>query len=336
MKISYLHIISVLLILALLFSSVEADIISFNAGGSTNITVSTDAYSEGTFNQIPTTTTTTGGGTTGGGVSGGGGGGVIIPGQNVTVSPTSFNVSMLINTNVQRTIYLTNLGNNSVVITLNQSGLDNMVILGNTTVQLAPGQVQAVSVIFVAPNSTGIYAGSIKVEGATIPVTLNVLKEFVLFDSNIVVLNKNYQVIRGQPLQTQVTLIPMGQNVRMDVTLDYAIKNPQGTVILTKSETMLVTAQKSIERDFDTGSLPVGNYTIDLQLIYPYGVAPSSAHFEVIPATSAVFSSVVYYIILAIFLIIALLIAITIARTIRRTRRAASYNRSSGQQVSSY
>lgn len=335
-----IHIAVVVLLIAFLasllgfvFKITGADIITVNSGTGTNLTVTPDQYTGGTFNNpgfppgagevVPPITPPSppGGGATG---------------ENVTylglkIVPGQFSINMLINTNVHQVISITNTGTTSTSIVITQSNLNNMIIVENTSIYLVPGETKSIGVIFVAPNATGVYNGTINIGNLKVPVSLNVLKEFILFDSNIVVLNRNYQVSRGQPLQTQVTLIPMGTPVRMDVTLNYAIKNTNGTVYLTRSETLLVDSQQSVRRDFDTGSLPLGGYTVELELIYPYGIAPSSAHFDLVESVHNLFSLVVYWILLAITILSILLITLTIVKLVRK-KRQINYE----PQVSSY
>jgi hypothetical protein len=199
-----------------------------------------------------------------------------------------------------------------------------MVLIGNTSFTLAAGETKILDLIFIAPNATGRYNGTINIGDRVIPVSLNVAKQFLLFDSNIIVLNKNYRVPQGNPLLTQVTMIPMGEDVRLDVTLNYAIKNINGTSYTTRSETLLVTSQQTLARNFQTGNLPIGNYTINLELVYPYGVAPSSAHFEVVSNKNGLFSIIIYWLIFAIVIVVILIIILTIIRQIRKMRKKKS------------
>mgnify|MGYP001574184307 FL=1 len=111
-----------------------------------------------------------------------------------------------------------------------------------------------------------------------------------------------YLVKRGKELRTQVTLIPLGDDNRLDVTLNYVIKDYDGKVYLTKSETLLIEKRIDFRRDFDTGILPLGKYIIGLELVYPNGVVTSSAHFEVVERIAFSFGSVIYYLIVAIFI----------------------------------
>ena len=160
------------------------------------------------------------------------------------------------------------------------------------------------------------------IDGKNVTVSLNVQEKLLLFDSNIIVLNKDYLVPQGEKLRTSVTLIPIGDKERMDVTLNYVIKDYEGRVYLTRSETVLVENQVNFKRNFDTGVLPLGSYIVGLELIYPNGVAPSSAHFEVvIGGQSTFFGRIVFFLVNSILIILILIIALIVWRTIKKDER---------------
>jgi large-conductance mechanosensitive channel len=81
---------------------------------------------------------------------------------------------------------------------------------------------------------------------------------------------------------------------------------------LTKSETVLVTDKIEFERDFGTGMLPLGNYIISLDLIYPGGTAPSSAQFEVIPMNFGNLLGVIFFFLIMLILIFTIIILIVL------------------------
>jgi hypothetical protein len=300
-----------------------ADVLSVNSGGASDISITPDIYTEGFFSNPA--------------ISSGG----VTPSppsppsppfppvtppstSNISVSPSFFNLNMLINTNLNETVSVTNIGTSPITVSISQTNLTNLIIIENTTLSLAVGETKVLGLIFVAPNVAGVYNGKINIGSMVIPVSLTVLKQFILFDSNIIVLNKNYKVPQGNQLLTQVTMIPMGMgnnSIRLDVTLDYIIKNMNGSIYTTRSETVLVTSQKSLERTFQTGNLPIGNYTIGLELIYPYGVAPSSAYFRLIVNQTGFFSEIIYWLLVFIIIISDLILIVIIIRTIRRRQR---------------
>jgi len=67
----------------------------------------------------------------------------------------------------------------------------------------------------------------------------------------------------------------------MDVTLNYVVKDFEGVVHLTESETIAVENQKSIIKEFPTSELPPGDYVLGVELLYPDGVAVASSQFKI-------------------------------------------------------
>lgn len=125
-------------------------------------------------------------------------------------------------------------------------------------------------------------------------------------------------VVKGDELKTRVTLIPLGDKERLDLTLDYTIRDYTGKVYLTKKETLLVEDKINFDRNFDTGSLPIGRYVVGLELKYPNGVAPSSAHFEVVARAPITFGTIVIWLIVFIIILMILIIIIIIYRRKRK------------------
>ena len=199
-----------------------------------------------------------------------------------------------------------------------------MVILGNTTLIIAAGETKQFNVVFVALSEPGIYTGTIIVGNRQVLVSLNVKTKLLLFDSNIVVLNEDYKVPQGDNLKTLITLIPLGDPERLDVTLRYAVKNYRNEIYLTKSETLLVEEQVELKRNFDTGTLPLGDYVIGLELIYPNGVAPSSAHFEVIEKEAGIVGRIILFLLILILLILIIIVIILIIRRLREKQKQKS------------
>jgi hypothetical protein len=339
-----------------LFSNfASSDIISVNSGGNTGMVINSDKYIEGFFGCVPTTCvklgyncdswsdrcgktlncggcpigyTCTGGicTGTGGGTGGGGGGGTGEGTSGIVITPTSINISLSFNSQTNMTqritqkIYVTNKGATSLSLTVSSSGLERVAFLGVNSITVAPGQTTEILVDFVSPFKQQDITGTIFIGGYIIPVFIHVTSNPLWFDSNIVVLNENYQVSRGATLKTKVELVPMGEKSRLDVTLNYVIKDIAGKIYLTKSETVLVSERVNFNRDFGTGMLPVGNYIIELELVYPGGVAPSSAHFEVIKMSAGnLLGTILFFVILGI-LIIGILIIILLIRKKRKEK----------------
>jgi hypothetical protein len=228
-----------------------------------------------------------------GGGGGGGGGGVATGPAGLTVAPRVLNVLHEINTVKTRQLQIQNQGGSLQTVNLRVEGLEGIVeILGETFFTLGARQGEKIDIRFIAPDTPGIYTGKIFVNTIEILVTVNVNTKDLLFDASIVVPDEFKRVVLGQNVESQVTLIPMGDEPRLDVTLNYLIKDFEGRIFLSESETILIESQKSFKKTFATQNLITGNYIVGLELVYPNGVAVSSSHFEVISIDQ---SAVSYY-----------------------------------------
>ncbi|MBU2616957.1 MAG: hypothetical protein KKB79_03190 [Nanoarchaeota archaeon] len=299
-------------------SFVSADTIVLNSGVSQEVMVNVGGGVGGSFFGIvpttpvvvvpPVTPESPGGGTTGG-----------TTGTTVTVAvnPTTLSIDMQVDTVVRANISVTNLLETEQTVSVSQLELDDMIIFEESLV--IPGsQTVTLEVTFAAPAEAGVYTGKIIIGGKVVSVALNVKTLLLLFDSNIVVLNDDYTVSQGEELKTLVTLIPMGDKARIDVTLDFVIKDYAGKTYLTKSDTLLIEDYTEVKRDFDTGTLPPGNYVIALNLVYAGGVAPSSAHFVVIErSVSGILGKIILFIIIIMLLIVVGLIIFFIIKRIK-------------------
>lgn len=326
----------------IIFPFLKADIVSVNSGGDKGLAVNSDNYIEGFFGCVPMSCAKLGfncgswndrcgkmldcgscasgyscssgvcaaAAPSGGGGAGGGGGGIGAQIPGITITPSSINLTLSYNnqTNMsQRTtqkIFITNNGKNATTLPVSQSGLDSIVILPKNSISINPGEMQEFDVDFIAPLAEKDFSGKIILDGYEIPVFIHVTMNPLWFDSNIIVLNKDYQVSRGGTLMTSVELIPQGEKSRLDVTLNYAIKDYSGKIYLTKSETVLVSDKTIFKRDFGTGMLPVGQYIISLEVGYPGGIASSSAHFEVLKmGFSNIIGTALFFLISAILIV---------------------------------
>jgi cysteine-rich repeat protein len=263
-----------------------------------------------------------------GGGGPGGGGGASVASSNIAVSPTILDVNLALDARVERTIKVTNLGTSILTVGVSQQGLDNLVVLRNTSLTLLSKQTVDLNIIFVSlDNQTGIFTGKIIIGGKVVLVSVDVSTRLLLFDSNIVVLNPKLEVAQGGQLKTLVTLIPLGDPTRLDVTLNFVIKDYTNKVYLTKSETLLITNLTEVRRNFDTGLLLPGDYVVGLQLIYPNGVAPSSAHFRVIgKSVMSLFGRIVLFLIIMILIVTILIIIIVVWRRRKKNKQENNSN----------
>ena len=215
---------------------------------------------------------------------GSGGGGTYSITPDFKVSETNFNLKMVSGESETNEIIIENIGSKVLNIAVSVTGIGNYVVFNTNYISLTPGQRVPLRFTINAPEP-GIYAGKILLthQGITkeVLVLLNVISEGVLFDVTVTVPDL-YRVLReGQRLPALIELIEIGAETEVNVTMNYVIKDFDGNLRYTESETFYVQGAKSYSKRFSTAGLAPGDYVLGVELIYVGGFATSTAHFRI-------------------------------------------------------
>ncbi|MGV8152053.1 MAG: hypothetical protein ACP5OG_03155 [Candidatus Nanoarchaeia archaeon] len=253
----------------------------------------------------------------GGGGSGGSGSsisgiseiiGVISPSEEIQVLTDKLDVYMAVDVSKIVTVRINNLYTGNKKVNFSSIGFD---LTGENMFELKPG-INDIELKIRAIGQAGFYTGKLFVEGHQIPVNLNVQTKELLFDVLIDVENNPKRIGQGM-LDAKVTITPKADESRLDCTLVYTIKDFNGKVWLKESETILVDGLKTIDKTFSGFKMLPGKYTLGVELIYPNGVAVSSASFDVLEQETPVlrykpFNMIFWIIGIVVFIFIIVLI----------------------------
>jgi len=114
---------------------------------------------------------------------------------------------------------------------------------------------------------------------AEIPVVINVKSSNFLFD---VALSVDKRIIgEGEDINVQVDLDQIGSGEGLDVAVTYVIKDFSGNNYFEISETFFVEGEKSYIKSLDSKGLPLGDYIVGLEVVYPGAFATASTKFSV-------------------------------------------------------
>jgi hypothetical protein len=254
------------------------------------------------------------------GGGGGGGGAPVTASSELVVNPKSLNIPLILNESKERTIKVQNIGGSDLKVTLEVRSLTDVIEISQEDLSftLGPKEKRDISVKINAPAEPGIHTGKIIVNGQEVLLSLSVSTRRLLFDAGLVIPDEFKLINLGGLLSSQITLIPMGENPYLDVTLNYLVKDFEGNVYLSESETILITGQKTFRKEFSTKNLPAGDYVLGLELLYPStnptDVATSSSHFKI--RTPTAIGS--YYLFIALILGAGIILLILLFLLIRR------------------
>jgi len=262
--------------------------ISSSEGSNTWIIYVNDTAGNENSSLVTFTVTLPDGGTGGSGGGGGGGGGapVSLPPELFSVSPEDLNLFVVSGEISNGEITVVNIAKSDIIIDLAISGIDEFASLSTNQLALKPGEVAKVVLSFIAPDP-GVYAGRITLTSGNIKghvfVALNSRSEKdALFDVSLSP-PESFRIMQvGRNLKAFISLLQVGDAEEVDVTINYIIKDFDGNELFRDSETMRIFREKSFVKEFPTLNLEPGEYIAGIEVIYPDGVATSSAHFTII------------------------------------------------------
>jgi len=251
----------------------------------------------------------------GGGTGGGGGGGGSVPKlEGLEANPKEITLFAVVNETKKGEIELENLGGADLSISVVLQGIGNFVKVSETFFLLKSGEKKKIKFDVFSPSKPGTYPGKIAFnslgKSEQVLFILNVKSEKSLFDIGVDILDEFKNIKIGEKVSAQISLLQAGVKEKMDVTLNYVIKDFEGKDYLIESETIAVFDQKSYFKEFDTRDLIEGDYLLATEIVYPGGIATASSHFTVSDGEG---EKLVGFTLIAVLIVALIVFALTIA-----------------------
>src|SRR3989338_3219988 len=254
-----------------------------------------------------------------------------IPGSPFDISPDSLSVSIVAGEQVVRVLNIRN--NLEKQITLSSEiSLLNSVLSVPKNIVLQGGESKNIE-IKIGPAEKGLLTGKIKFIGGPylqeIPVAIDVKSSNFLFDVSALISSAYKRVVSGTIIPVEINMQQSAAPAKIDVTVNYIVKDFSGVVYIDESETLSVEGSKSYVKKLDTAGLPVGKYIAGIIVQYPGAFATSSSQFEIISKEEAEASQKIVskYLSIIALLLVALSIIIIIWIMLRQLRLEKALNR---------
>lgn len=187
--------------------------------------------------------------------------------------------------------------------------------------ELDVDETKEVEINFVIPDDQepGVYPGQIVFTGdsieRTVLVVIEVESEEPLFDVKVEMLPEYKEVYPGGNVMAQLTIYNLGKIGRVDVDVEYGIKDLTGNVTVFEHETLAVETQVSIVKSLETPStIEPDSYIFYAKVSYKDTIGPGSSMFKVIERPKI---PLPLYLILIVILAI-ILVIISIILTLRK------------------
>jgi len=236
-----------------------------DAANSCGTRTCTDANSCGTENDKPAESASC---PSGAAATGGGGGGGAVTITIPAVTDFSLSHGLIIeelrgDRIVKRTITITNTGTKTLTLTVDFSRVIDFVItptgVSELEIELAPDEEKSFDIIlFGSGLEPGVHNGNIVVSGEGIEKRVNIVLEYEaekpIFDIEVDVPNRYSKILPGSYIFAEIRLFNLGGVGKVDVLVNYTVKDSESTIIASGSTTVAVETQASFVRSLSMPS----------------------------------------------------------------------------------
>lgn len=195
---------------------------------------------------------------------------------------------------LEKQIRIMNIGNKEAAISIEASGISDLIRLDSNSFTLKPGQTKVVTLNFSSfieeqkiEQQPGVYVGKLIVRSdkasKEIPIVIEIETRNVLFDMNLNPVAIERKVNQGSDTTIEVRLFNLESIDSVNVDVEYFVKDMNSNTIVTETETVVVKTQASF---FKTISIPKnlrpGAYVFAALTKFGNSIGTSSYLFDVI------------------------------------------------------
>jgi len=219
--------------------------------------------------------------------SGGGGSRGAITTKQFTFTPELIKVIIKKGDFYKSTIKVKNTGDLVEKLKINVTVLTDSVTPSEKEIEIKAGEEKEISLFFSSENlSEGTYTGALVFSSAgfekRIPIIISVKSKLLLFDVTLNIPSKYKEVKPGEDVMLQVTLFNLGEVGKVDVHLNYYIKDFEGNTIASKESVVATETQASFSELLKLpGNIKEGQYVAGADARYDQSIGTASDIFYV-------------------------------------------------------
>ncbi len=220
--------------------------------------------------------------------NGGGGSGRVI--KEFNINPENIHISLKQGETKEITFTLKNTGTKSLNIEIEKSDrIKDFIRLEETSFTLKRRESKTIKLDVLAKEDTtpNLYIGKLLIKEGGIEKEILVVIEIEsresLLDVNVEIPNKYKRIMPGKEILSEIKIYNMGETGRVDIEIEYIIKDENNNILIKESETIAVETQASFMQKITIPeNTKYGKYFFYVKAIYNSKIASSSTSFEVV------------------------------------------------------
>lgn len=168
------------------------------------------------------------------------------------------------------------------------SDMGELINIREREFELEPKEEKTIFIDFIAKEDTipELYLGNLFIESGGIKkrvaITIEIESKEALFDVRLNIPEKYLKVYPGEELNSEIEIFNIVETGKVNVTIEYLIKDEQNREIISEEDTLMVENQISFVKIIKIPeNIEPGRYVLYTRVIYNEKVASASAWFEV-------------------------------------------------------
>jgi len=168
------------------------------------------------------------------------------------------------------------------------SDMGELINIREREFELEPKEEKTIFIDFIAKEDTipELYLGNLFIESGGIKkrvaITIEIESKEALFDVRLNIPEKYLKVYPGEELNSEIEIFNIVETGRVNVTIEYLIKDEQNREIISEEDTLMVENQISFVKIIKIPeNIEPGRYVLYTRVIYNEKVASASAWFSV-------------------------------------------------------
>lgn len=230
----------------------------------------------------------------GGGSGGGGGGGGVAKKYDFTLDTAILKARSTLGATFTKSLTISN--PTAVPLLMNISTSVNYLLISDKLFIIKPNESKVLLITFITSGiaKPDIYTAEVLLKSQygekRVPVVFEIGSKQALFDASIDILAKYKTLKAGEELVFQITLFNLGETGKVDVNLEYGVKDFNNKFIFDDNSSVSVETQASFSKSIKLpNSLHTGDYAVFVKAIYGDSVGTASDVFSVVSKFSLLF-----------------------------------------------
>ena len=174
----------------------------------------------------------------------------------------------------RETLRVTNIGNNEENFRIEESFIEDFIIFDEIDFELNPGETKNIIIDFIASENLipDLYIGEIFVKSGLVEkrilTAVEIVSRVALFDVRIDFDADDLTVSQRDNIKPLISIFSLGREGRVDVQVNYQIRDDNNEVISESNEMIAVDTQISFVREFAIPETNEGNYVFFVSVKY--------------------------------------------------------------------